>query len=145
MTLLSEAHRDDVLTSGFTVVRDAVAPELAAQWRAGLATLVAEQRSVMTERTAIDDYMVHNPMLLDPQFDGGERLGLGHGADRSCGFALATGGVHRGDAVVEDPERPEPAVYMARGEGAVQLGDQQVLSLLGGTPVDQVAGDGGVR
>jgi ectoine hydroxylase-related dioxygenase (phytanoyl-CoA dioxygenase family) len=66
--VLSDQHRDDVLTKGFTVVRDAVDPAVAASWRKALAVLVQRQRTRLTDRTAVDDYMVHNPMLDDPCF-----------------------------------------------------------------------------
>ena len=70
MSIISQTNREEVLSKGFTVVRGAVEPSLAAAWRDGLAVLVAEQRAAMTERTAIDDYMVHNPMLSNPTFYG---------------------------------------------------------------------------
>ncbi|MEZ5224998.1 MAG: phytanoyl-CoA dioxygenase family protein [Ilumatobacteraceae bacterium] len=68
MSFLDDSHRHDVETKGFTVVRDAVDPGLAGSWRKALAVLTARQRSQITERTAIDDFMVHNPMLLDASF-----------------------------------------------------------------------------
>lgn len=70
MSILTDQHRDDVLTKGFTVVRDAVDPALAGTWRDRLALQVIAQRAALTERTAIDDYMVHNPMMNDPIFYG---------------------------------------------------------------------------
>ncbi len=70
MSTLSERNRDDVLSKGFTVVRDAVDPVLAGSWRDRLAIQVAAQRTALTDRTAIDDYMVHNPMIADPIFYG---------------------------------------------------------------------------
>ena len=33
-----------------------------------MAALVADQRAAADERTAVDDYMVHNPMMLDRRF-----------------------------------------------------------------------------
>ena len=61
------SQRDDVLSKGFTVVRDVVDLDVVGggtkRWR-----LVAHQRANLTERTAIDDNMVHNPMLSDLVF-----------------------------------------------------------------------------
>ena len=68
MNLLNDLHRDEVLTKGFTVVRDVVDVDVAVRWREALATLVARQHENLTERTAIDDYMVHNPMLSNAVF-----------------------------------------------------------------------------
>lgn len=70
MSIVTPAHRNEVLTNGFTVVRNAVDPGLADAWREALAVLVSEQRAAISERTAIDDYMVHNPMVSNPIFYG---------------------------------------------------------------------------
>ena len=68
MTLLSGSQVQCVLDKGFVVVPDAIETDTARVWREGLAVLVAAQRAAMTEATSIDDYMVHNPMMLDRQF-----------------------------------------------------------------------------
>lgn len=68
MTALAQDLTDQVLTDGFAVVPDAVDPALAADLRASLAQMVAAQRAALSERTAVDDYMVHNPMMLDRRF-----------------------------------------------------------------------------
>ncbi len=70
MRALDQTVRDDVFTKGFSVVRNAVDVELVTEWRGELAALVRQQRECLTERTAADDYMVHNPMLLQPSFFG---------------------------------------------------------------------------
>lgn len=70
MTAFTAAHDAEVRDTGFTVVRGAVEPSLAAAWRESLAKLTALQRASMTERSRIDDYMVHNPMVQDPVFFG---------------------------------------------------------------------------
>ena len=68
MTSLSRTQVDGVLEEGFTVVPNAVDADLAIELRGGLADLVAAQRAKADERTAVDDYMVHNPMVLDRRF-----------------------------------------------------------------------------
>lgn len=68
MSPLTQYHCDAVVTKGFTVVRSAVDLPLACVWRDALVTLVDEQRASITERTAIDDHMVHNPMMANPIF-----------------------------------------------------------------------------
>jgi ectoine hydroxylase-related dioxygenase (phytanoyl-CoA dioxygenase family) len=70
LSIITPGHRNDGRSKGFTVVRDAVEPGLADAWRAELAVLVAQQRAAITERTAVDDYMVHNPMVSNPIFYG---------------------------------------------------------------------------
>jgi len=67
MTRMSEAV-DIVRARGFAVVRDCVDPALATEWRDALDVLVKAQRAAISERTAQDDYMVHNPMMLDAGF-----------------------------------------------------------------------------
>lgn len=68
--MLDDSHRAAVLTMGFTVVAGAVDPPVAVEWRGRLAELVRADRAAVTDRTAVDDYMVHNPMVLNPIFYG---------------------------------------------------------------------------
>jgi ectoine hydroxylase-related dioxygenase (phytanoyl-CoA dioxygenase family) len=68
MTTLTTEQTKRVLTEGFTVVEDAVPAATAGELRESLAALVAQQRATVDERTAVDDYMVHNPMMLDRRF-----------------------------------------------------------------------------
>jgi ectoine hydroxylase-related dioxygenase (phytanoyl-CoA dioxygenase family) len=68
MTSLSPEHIDGVLTNGFVVVPDVLTAEHAHRLRQRLAELVAEQRRALSAATAIDDYMVHNLMVLDQGF-----------------------------------------------------------------------------
>ena len=70
MTAFTAAHDAEVRNIGFSVVRGAFEPSLAAAWRESLANLTELQRASMTERSRIDDYMVHNPMVQDPVFFG---------------------------------------------------------------------------
>lgn len=68
MIVISAENQIEVLEKGFTVIEGAVELTTAELWRAKLDSLVKTQRSLQTEQTAIDDYMVHNPMLLDSCF-----------------------------------------------------------------------------
>ena len=68
MTSLTAEHVNGVLTDGFVVVPDALTMEHACRLRQRLAELVAEQRRTVSSATAVDDYMVHNPMVLDRLF-----------------------------------------------------------------------------
>lgn len=67
-SIITPAQTAEVLERGFTVVTDAVDPAVAAEWRDALAVLTAAQRAAMTDLTKVDDYMVHNPMMLDARF-----------------------------------------------------------------------------
>lgn len=68
MRFLSETAIAEVRGIGFTVVRGALDQALVEDLRARLARLVAEQRASATDVTRVDDYMVHNPMVLDSAF-----------------------------------------------------------------------------
>ena len=68
MSTVTIDHAELVMTKGFAVVPHALSREHAAELRAALAALVVAQRAAADERTAVDDYMVHNPMILDPRF-----------------------------------------------------------------------------
>lgn len=68
MTSLTAANVDELRQIGFTVVRDALDTDHAADLRVRLARLVADQRAGATELSRVDDYMVHNPMVLDHAF-----------------------------------------------------------------------------
>lgn len=68
MTTVPADLAQNVLTEGFTVVPDAIDRDLAGELRQSLAAMVAAQRAVVDDRTAVDDYMVHNPMTLDRRF-----------------------------------------------------------------------------
>lgn len=70
MSRLSDSQVLDVTTRGFTVVPGAVDVETAARWRDALDQLTTAQHAALTERTAIDDFMVHNPMMSNPVFFG---------------------------------------------------------------------------
>jgi ectoine hydroxylase-related dioxygenase (phytanoyl-CoA dioxygenase family) len=59
---------DEVRTKGFTIVPGAVDAAAAAVLRDKLHALAEEQRRTATPERAVDDYMVHNLMLLDPAF-----------------------------------------------------------------------------
>jgi len=68
MTSLSPEQIDGVLTDGYAVVPNVLTAEDALRLRQRLAELVADQRGAMSDATAIDDYMVHNLMVLDQGF-----------------------------------------------------------------------------
>jgi ectoine hydroxylase-related dioxygenase (phytanoyl-CoA dioxygenase family) len=68
MSFLTPENIAAVHKTGFTVVSDVVTRAHAEDLRARLARLVAEQCESATDLTRIDDYMVHNPMVLDPAF-----------------------------------------------------------------------------
>ena len=68
MTSLSPEHIDGVLTNGYVVVPDVLTAEHAHRLRQRLVDLVAEQRRALSAATAIDDYMVHNLMVIDQGF-----------------------------------------------------------------------------
>jgi ectoine hydroxylase-related dioxygenase (phytanoyl-CoA dioxygenase family) len=68
MTSIANEQTDRVLTEGFTVVRRAVDRDVATELRSALARLVAQQRACADDRAAADDYIVHNPMVLDRRF-----------------------------------------------------------------------------
>ncbi|MGD9996116.1 MAG: phytanoyl-CoA dioxygenase family protein [Ilumatobacteraceae bacterium] len=68
MTALRPEHTHNVFSKGFTVVPAAVDQAFATELRASLASMVADQRAAANERTQIDDYMVHNPMMSDSRF-----------------------------------------------------------------------------
>ena len=68
MTMVTADLADQVFADGFAVVPDAIDRGLAGELRESLAAMVAAQRQAQSERTAVDDYMVHNPMMLDPLF-----------------------------------------------------------------------------
>ena len=65
---LSPVHVEQVETDGFTVVPGALTADEVAPLRSTLARLATDQHARLTEATAIDDYMVHNLMLLDDGF-----------------------------------------------------------------------------
>lgn len=68
MTFLTEKNIAEVREIGYSVVRGAVDTDQAIDLRARLARLVAEQRERQTDLTSVDDYMVHNPFVLDSAF-----------------------------------------------------------------------------
>lgn len=68
MRFLTDTNVDEVRDVGFTVVRGVLDGDYAADLRSRLATLVADQRASATDLTKVDDYMVHNPMVLDSTF-----------------------------------------------------------------------------
>lgn len=68
MSFLTAQNIAEVREIGYSVVRDAVDKAQAVDLRARLAKLVADQRNRATELTRVDDYMVHNPMVLDSAF-----------------------------------------------------------------------------
>jgi len=68
MSYLTEENIAEVHSAGFTIVRNAIDEAVVLDARARLARLVAEQRANATDATRIDDYMVHNPFVLDPAF-----------------------------------------------------------------------------
>lgn len=68
MTSLTPQNIAQVREVGFSVVRNAIDPAQALDLRKRLATLVAQQRERATELSRVDDYMVHNPMVLDSAF-----------------------------------------------------------------------------
>ncbi len=65
---LTPAQVEQVETDGFAVVPGALTAVEVAPLRATLARLAAEQHARITAETAVDDYMVHNLMLLDDGF-----------------------------------------------------------------------------
>ncbi len=66
--LLSPTQVEQVETDGFTIVPGALTADEVAPLRDTLARLAAEQHARITTETAVDDYMVHNLMLLDDGF-----------------------------------------------------------------------------
>ena len=68
MKVLDHTHVADVTTQGFTVVPGAVDLDTASAWRTALDELTTAQHSQINERSAIDDFMVHNPMMQNPVF-----------------------------------------------------------------------------
>lgn len=68
MSIFATSHLDEVRSRGFTVVADVLDQSDVRTYRAALASLVRRQHESATEATKVDDYMVHNPMLLDPVF-----------------------------------------------------------------------------
>ena len=68
MNILSEEKYNEVVENGYTTISNAISKELVADLRSKLADLVQTQRKNQTVQTASDDYMVHNPMFLDPAF-----------------------------------------------------------------------------
>jgi ectoine hydroxylase-related dioxygenase (phytanoyl-CoA dioxygenase family) len=68
MTFLTDENVAEVREVGFTIVRGAVERSDVSDLRVRLASLVAEQRSSASILSQVDDYMVHNPFVLDPSF-----------------------------------------------------------------------------
>jgi ectoine hydroxylase-related dioxygenase (phytanoyl-CoA dioxygenase family) len=68
MTYLSDEAIRQVATDGFTVVSGAIEPPIAAGLRKGLVDLVNQQQRYRNSSTAVDDYMIHNPMMSDGRF-----------------------------------------------------------------------------
>lgn len=68
MSTVTTDHAEQVSTTGFAVIPRALDRDHATELRAALAELVSSQRATADDRTAVDDYMVHNPMMLDPRF-----------------------------------------------------------------------------
>lgn len=68
MTVLTQQNISEVRNVGYTVVRDAFTKDQATDLRERLARLVQDQRVAATDLTRADDYMVHNPFLLDSAF-----------------------------------------------------------------------------
>lgn len=68
MIHLTEENVAEVHQDGFTIVRDAIDQAIVLDARTRLARLVAEQRENATDATRVDDYMVHNPFVLDTAF-----------------------------------------------------------------------------
>lgn len=68
MNIFSSRDGDEVRREGFTVIADVVSEREVRAWRRSLDQLVQRQHDLVTDRTRVDDHMVHNPMLLDPVF-----------------------------------------------------------------------------
>ncbi len=66
--MLDQATIDEVHRRGFATISGVFDVGVADDWRTGLAALTAKQRQSQSDRTAIDDFMVHNPMMLDARF-----------------------------------------------------------------------------
>ena len=66
--MLDPGTIDEVFKRGFATFRDAIDLSVVDDWRSRLDVLTAAQRTAVTNRTTADDYMVHNPMMLDPTF-----------------------------------------------------------------------------
>ncbi len=65
---LAASQIQEFQTDGFTLIPEAVGSDQAAALRSTLGRLAQEQRDAATELSAVDDYMVHNLMLLDEGF-----------------------------------------------------------------------------
>ena len=68
MKVITEAIYNDVVENGYAILPKAISKDLTSDLRNRLAVLVQAQRLNQTDLTALDDYMVHNPMFLDSAF-----------------------------------------------------------------------------
>lgn len=68
MKVLTQTIYNEVVENGYAVLPNAISKDLASDLRTRLAEIVQTQRINQTPKTASDDYMVHNPMFLDPEF-----------------------------------------------------------------------------
>jgi ectoine hydroxylase-related dioxygenase (phytanoyl-CoA dioxygenase family) len=64
----TQSEFERVHDRGFSVVREAIDQSVVKDWRERLAVLTSNQRMNETTLTAADDFMVHNPMMLDETF-----------------------------------------------------------------------------
>jgi len=70
MNRFSDRHLAEVHRLGFCVVTEILDSSDVGTYRASLAKLVRAQHESTNPAHGVDDYMVHNPMLLDPVFFG---------------------------------------------------------------------------
>ena len=68
MEYLTDTNIDEVRRVGFTVVRQAIDVGVVHEFRHRLADLVSSQRRFLSEANQVDDYMVHNPFVVDNTF-----------------------------------------------------------------------------
>jgi ectoine hydroxylase-related dioxygenase (phytanoyl-CoA dioxygenase family) len=66
--MISSETFSEVRTLGYSIQQSVFDIDLVKDWRARLAQLVLQQRENATELSQIDDYMVHNPFVLDRTF-----------------------------------------------------------------------------
>jgi ectoine hydroxylase-related dioxygenase (phytanoyl-CoA dioxygenase family) len=68
VSFLTAENIVEVRDVGFSIVRNVLAPDHAADLRQRLDRLAKQQRETANEMSKVDDYMVHNPMVLDTAF-----------------------------------------------------------------------------
>jgi ectoine hydroxylase-related dioxygenase (phytanoyl-CoA dioxygenase family) len=68
MSFMTAENILEVREIGFSIVRNVLPPDHAVDLRQRLDRLTTKQRETANELSKVDDYMVHNPMVLDAAF-----------------------------------------------------------------------------